>query len=237
MDPRSTRDCGGWSPPPSHPGAPGRLRPRVERVTDELLARMDREDVIGRLTSPGEELSRDDLMATCLLLFVAGFETTVNLIGNGVPALLRNPDQLERFHADPELALNLVEEVLRYDPSVQRTGRMVRRELELGGTTLRPGEMVLFMLAAANRAPEVFPRPDRFDIGRDRAREHLAFSAGIHCCLGASLSRMEGDVAFRALRERPPHMRLAGPVRRRPTQIVRGPPHMPMRLEPVANPV
>jgi cytochrome P450 len=299
------------------PRALGQLRPRVERVTDELLGRMDREatvdlvdsfaaplpiqvicellgvphterarfarwgavvgatvarvdsvrqahqlrrtltemneffdeliasrrghageDVIGQLTSSREELSRDDLMATCLLLFVAGFETTVNLIGNGVLALLRNPDQLERFHADPELAPNLVEEVLRYDPPVQRTGRVVQQELEFGGTALRPGEMVLFLLAAANRDPEVFRRPDRFDIGRDRAREHLAFSAGIHYCLGASLSRMEGDVAFRALRERLPRMRLAAPVRRRPSQIVRGPLHMPLRLEqPVSNPV
>jgi cytochrome P450 len=131
-----------------------------------------------------------------------------------------------------------VEEVLRYDPPVQRTGRVVQQELEFGGTALRPGEMVLFLLAAANRDPEVFRRPDRFDIGRDRAREHLAFSAGIHYCLGASLSRMEGDVAFRALRERLPRMRLAAPVRRRPSQIVRGPLHMPLRLEqPVSNPV
>jgi cytochrome P450 len=208
----------------------------LNQFFDELIAsRRGRrgEDLIGQLSTAEEPLSHHDLMATCLLLFVAGFETTVNLIGNGVLALLRHPGQLERFQADPGLAPNLVEEVLRYDPPVQRTARIAQAEVELDGGRLEPGDMVMFLLAGANHDPEVFERPHRFDIGRPNAREHLAFAAGIHYCLGAALARIEGDVAFRALHQRLPRLRLAGPVRRRPSQIIRGALHLPLRQQPV----
>jgi cytochrome P450 len=150
-------------------------------------------------------------MATCQLLFVAGFETTVNLIGNGVLALLAHPDQLDRLRGEPELAPNLVEETLRWDPPVQRTGRTVQRDVEAAGIVLHPGELVIMVLGAANRDPEVFERPGNFDIGRPNAREHLAFAAGIHYCLGAGLARLEGEIAFRALADRLPPSSSAAP--------------------------
>jgi len=211
----------------------------LNQFFDELIAlrrRKPADDLVSQLVTGEEPLSRRDLLATCQLLFVAGFETTVNLIGNGVMALLAHPDQLDRLRADPELAANLTEEVLCFDPPVQRTGRTVQHELEVDGTTLRPGTIVLMVLAAANRDPEVFERPHEFDIGRANAREHLAFAAGIHYCLGASLARLEGEIAFRALAERLPHLEIDGPVRRRQSQIVRGPLHLPVRRRAAAVP-
>jgi cytochrome P450 len=196
----------------------------------ELRRREPGEDLLSQLLLAEEPLEPRDVMATCLLLFVAGFETTVNLIGNGVLALLRHPEQLERVRERPELAPDLVEEVLRFDAPVQRTGRTVFTEFEAGGTVLPEGQIVLFLLGGANRDPEVFERPREFDVGRPNAREHLAFAAGIHYCLGAALARLEGEVAFRGLVERLPTLELAGPVRRRPSQIIRGPLHLPLRV-------
>jgi cytochrome P450 len=211
----------------------------LNQFFDELIALRRREpadDLVSQLVAGEDPLTRRDLLATCQLLFVAGFETTVNLIGNGVIAFLAHPDQLDRLRADPELAANATEEVLRFDPPVQRTGRTVQDEVEAAGTTLRPGTIVLMVLGATNRDPEVFERPHEFDIGRPNAREHLAFAAGIHYCLGASLARLEGEVVFKLLAERLPYLEIDGPLQRRQSQIVRGPLHMRVRRLAAAAP-
>ena len=165
-----------------------------EDVTSALIAAEDR----------GEALSAEELVACCVLLLFAGHETTTHLMGNGLLALLRHPDQLADFRAhldDPELAASAVEEMLRYDgPSLSQV-RVMAEDAELEGKRLRQGERVFLMLAAANRDPRVFADPDRFDIRRSDNR-HLTFGFGIHFCLGAPLARMEGQVAFPALLRR-----------------------------------
>jgi cytochrome P450 len=197
-----------------------RRRAPGDRVIDTLIA--------GSQTEGG--LTDRELMATAILLLIAGFETTVNLIGNGVLTMLRHPAELARFRQDPTLAANLVEEVLRYEPSVQMTARMVRRDTDLGGRRLHRGALLIVALGGANRDPAVFADPDRFDITRANAREHLSFAAGIHHCLGAALARLEGEVALRALFERYPDLGLNGTVRRGRGLILRGPSRLPVRL-------
>ena len=145
----------------------------------------------------GDQLTEEELVATCILLLVAGHETTANLIANGVLALLRHPDQLAALRADPSLVGAAVDEILRYDPPVQVTGRVVTQPITIGDVTLPEGGVLLLLLAAANRDPEVFADPDRFDIGRD-ARKHLSFAAGAHFCLGAPLAKLEASVALTA---------------------------------------
>jgi cytochrome P450 len=154
----------------------------------------------------GRQLDDSDVLATCVLLLNAGHETTVNLIGNAVLALLRHPEQFGRLRRDPALAGPAVEEVLRYDAPVQMTTRVARRHGRIGDADVRPGDMVLLLLGAANRDPDVYPDPGRFDIGRSHAAPHLSFSAGPHFCLGAGLARLEVAIAlelFGALSARP----------------------------------
>jgi cytochrome P450 len=146
-------------------------------------------------------LDADELIATCVLLLVAGHETTVGLISNAVLALLRNPGQLAALVADPDLAASAVEETLRYDPPVQLTGRIARGGLTIDDLEPRNGAVLLLLLAATGRDPAVFAEPDVFDIRR-RARAHLAFAAGPHFCLGAPLARLEATIALRAIAER-----------------------------------
>ncbi len=175
--------------------------------------RRPRQDLLSGLIAAeeaGERLTWEELFATLILLFLAGHETTVNLIGNGALALLRHPDQLERLRADPALGPSAVEELLRYDSPVHVTARIATTGLEVGGTRIDAGEQVIAVVAAANRDPEAFGDPDRLDVGRTDNR-HLSFSAGMHYCLGASLARLEGEVAFGALLRRFPRLALAGP--------------------------
>ncbi|KIL42340.1 hypothetical protein SD70_01240 [Gordoniibacillus kamchatkensis] len=170
-----------------------------------------REDMISDLIAAQEQadaLTDQELIATCVLLLVAGHETTVNLIGNSVLTLLNHPEQHARLLEKPELAASAVEEVLRYESPVQMTSRLASADCEIGGRTIRQGQSVNVMLGAANRDPAKFERPDRFDIGRSPNR-HLAFASGPHFCLGAPLARMEGELAMAALLERFPQMRLA----------------------------
>ncbi|MGW0905302.1 cytochrome P450 [Streptomyces sp. NPDC002853] len=158
-----------------------------------------RQDLISHLLQveeDGQRLDEDDVLATCVLLLNAGHETTVNLIGNAVLALLRHPGQFDRLRADPTLAPAVVEEVLRHDAPVQMTTRVAREHGTIGDAEVRPGDTVLFLLGAANRDPGVYPDPDRFDIGRAPAAAHLAFSAGPHFCLGAGLARLEVAIAL-----------------------------------------
>jgi cytochrome P450 len=170
-----------------------------------------RDDLLSALVAVsdgGTMLSEDDLLATCVLLLVAGHETTVNLIGNGTLALLRNPDQLAWFRDHPEESAAAVEELLRYDPPVQLTIRAALEDRDVGGTTVRKGEPVLLIIGAANRDPGAFRDPDRLDLtryagdGRAGAPRHLAFGHGIHFCLGAPLARLEGGIALRRLFQR-----------------------------------
>ena len=145
-------------------------------------------------------------MTLVVTLFVAGHETTMNLIGNGLLALLRNPDQLAALREDPGLGRNAVDELLRYDSPVQLTARVAREPVEIGGKSVQPGEFVIAVLGAANRDPEVFPDPDRLDVTRPEIR-HVSFGHGAHFCLGAPLARLEGQVAFTALLRRFPNLR------------------------------
>jgi len=158
----------------------------------------------------GDRLTEGELLATCVLLFIAGHETTVNLIGNGLLALLRHPEELERLRSEPALIGSAVEELLRFDSPVQRTARITNAEVEVGGKTLPPGAFVVTAIGAANRDPRHFPDPDRLDIGRSENR-HIAFGFGIHFCLGAPLARVEGQLALGTLMRRMPKLRLASP--------------------------
>jgi cytochrome P450 len=173
----------------------------------------------------GSKLSNDELYANIILLFGAGHETTVNLIGNGLLALYRNPDQLALLKADPSLISNAIEEFLRYDSSVQMTGRTALEDIEdLGGRRIPRGESVLCLLGSANRDPAVYPdRPDRLDITRPRIRP-LSFGGGIHLCLGAQLARIEAEVAISTLLRRLPELRLddAENPEWRPSFVLRG---------------
>lgn len=199
---------------------------------DQHIARLRRdpgEDILSTLVASGE-LDDYALKATASLLMGAGFETTVNLIGNGVVQLVRHPDQLARLRDEPDLWPNAVEEVLRLDSPVHTTARTAHEDVELGGVRLRKGHTVVLSLAGANRDPKVFTDPTRFDVGRSNAREHLSFSNGIHVCLGAALARMEGTYALRALFERFPDLRLDGAPRRRELFTLHGYSRMPVDL-------
>src|SRR5581483_869531 len=153
----------------------------------------------------GDRLTEDELLANCILLFSAGHETTVNLIGNGLLALFRHPEQRQLLQAQPNLIPSAVEEFLRYDGSVQLTGRTPKEDVEIGGTLIRQGERVMTVLAAANRDPAQFSDPDRLDITR-KDNHHVAFGHGIHFCLGASLARAEGQIAIGTVLRRMPRL-------------------------------
>jgi cytochrome P450 len=174
------------------------------------------DDMISRLVhaeEDGDVLDEDEILATVFLMYLAGHVTTVNLIGNGVVALLTHPDQLSKFKANPELAKGVVEETLRYWGPVDFIGRRIAREdVEVGGTVISKGEQATTSLASANRDPERFANPDVFDITRPDANRHVAFGKGIHVCLGAPLARVEGHVAFDTLFRRYPELRLAVPA-------------------------
>lgn len=180
----------------------------------------------------GQGLTESELKATAGLVLAAGFETTVNLLGNGIALLHDHPDERARVVADPSLWTNVVEEALRLDPPVLLTGRMAIRDTELAGQRIGAGSMVTAILGGANRDPEVFPDPLRFDVGRANARDHIAFSAGRHHCLGAQLARMEGEVGLRAIWDRFPDLRLEPGARRRETRILRGFETLPATLRP-----
>jgi hypothetical protein len=182
------------------------------------------------LRDEGETLNDVELRSIALLVVGAGFETTVNLLGNAVVLFDEHPDQLEALRNDPSQWENAVDEVLRYDSPVQLTVRVAGEDTEVCGIPVQRGRFVSLMLAGANRDPQMFADPDRFDVTRENARDHLAFSAGIHYCLGASLARLEGAVALRMLYERFPGLTMAGQKVRRPLRVLRGYEHLPVRL-------
>lgn len=178
----------------------------------------------------GRHLDADELMATALLLFGAGFETTVNLIANGTVLLLEHPAERAELAADPSRWPNAVEEILRYESPVQTTVRLAAEDVEVGGVRLPARSVVAVLLAGANRDPKVFTDPNRFDVRRANAREHVAFSSGGHFCLGAHLARAEGEIGLRMLFERYPDLALAGVPVRRKTRTLRGWASLPVAL-------
>jgi cytochrome P450 len=194
------------------------LREFIDYLKDlfDRKRRTPTDDMISRLVhveEDGDILDEDEVLATVFLMFLAGHVTTVNLVGNGVVALLTHPDELAKLKADPELAKGVVEETLRYWGPVDFIGRRIAREdVEVGGTMIPTGEQATVSLASANRDPERFANPDAFDITRSDANRHVAFGKGIHVCLGAPLARVEGQVAFSTLFRRYPELRLAVPA-------------------------
>jgi len=205
----------------------------LERLFGKLFALRRSEpqdDIISRLATAGDDqVKPGEILPLCVLLLVAGFETTVNLIGNAVLALLGHPEQWRALCADPPaMAAKAVEETLRYDPPVQLTSRVALESVELDGKTISPGQWVVTLIGGANRDPEAYDSPGTFDIHRVAAADHLAFSSGIHYCLGQPLARLEATIALRLLAERMPGLSQAGPIRRRNTSTIRGPARLPV---------
>ena len=174
------------------------------------------DDLISRLVAAeedGDTLSPEELLSMVFVVYVAGFVTTVNLIGNGVMALLTHPAELAKFKANPELAANVVEETLRYwGPAESTLPRIAMQDLQIGDTVIRRGEAMQAGLASMNRDPERFVHPEVYDIERPDANRHVAFGKGVHVCLGAPLARLEGRIAFETLFRRYPDLRLAVPA-------------------------
>jgi len=199
----------------------------------EERRRAPRQDLISdlvRAQEAGDQLSMPELLATCRVILTAGHETTVNLIGNGMLALLNHPGERDRLIADPSLMPGAVEELLRYDSPVQMTLRFTFEETVIGGQTAKPGDLVVALLGAANRDPEVFADPDRLDVTRKNASQHLSLGGGIHYCLGAALARLEGEIAIGAILRRRPNLALDGtPLTWRRNVVLRGVTSLPVR--------
>ncbi|EYF07782.1 putative cytochrome P450 hydroxylase [Chondromyces apiculatus DSM 436] len=189
------------------------------RTSDDLISRLV------HAQEDGDVLSEDELLSMVFIIYLAGHVTTVNLIGNGVFALLTHPEQLARFKAAPELSKQVVEETLRFYPPVDAvTGRVATEDVEVSGTQIPRGSHVFVGLASASHDPKRFACPEAFDLERADANRHLSFGKGIHLCLGAPLARVEGQVAFETLFRRCPELRLAVPAEemRWGRQVLRG---------------
>ncbi len=200
------------------------IRERTHAPQDDLIS------ALVQAHEGSDKLNEDELYAMCILLLAAGNETTTNLIGNGMLALLRNPRQLDRLRREPALIDNAVEELLRYDSPVQMSGRVAMEDMTIGGRQIRKGDFVAVLFGAANRDPEQFEQPERLELGRANIR-HLSFGQGMHYCLGAPLARVEGQIAITELLRRMPGLRLAGRPRWRTTILLRG-----LQTLPVAFP-
>ncbi|MCG7595512.1 cytochrome P450 [Mycobacterium sp. PSTR-4-N] len=207
----------------------------LTRHLDEL-ARNPGDDLMSQLiqasaaADESARLSQRELLATAGLVLAAGFETTVNLLGNGIRMLLQTPEHLETLAARPELWPTAVEEILRLDSPVQMSARFARKDVDIAGTRIARGELIILHLAGANRDPKVFTDPHRFDLERENAGKHLSFSGGRHFCLGAALARSEGEVGLRTFFERYPGAKLAGEAHRRDTRVLRGWSTLPITL-------
>jgi len=191
-----------------------------------------REDLISALIAAeedGDQLTTDEIVATCNLLLIAGHETTVNLIANAILAMQREPGHWAALAADPDRAAEIIEETLRYDPPVQLAGRTAGEEMTIGGVTVPKGDTMMLLLAAAQRDPSAFGQPDTFDPSRDDLR-HLAFGHGVHFCLGAPLARLEARVALTAVTRRYPRATLAAEPPYKPNVTLRGMASLPLAL-------
>ena len=203
---------------------------------DEVVAERRRhlgDDLLSQLLlveEAGDRLSTAELRAFVVLLYVAGHETTVNLIGNGLLALLRHPDELRRWRDDPALDASAVDELLRFDGPVQQTVRIPLQTVRYGDVEVSPGATVMTVLGAANHDPARFEQPAVLDLGRSNASRHLAFAAGIHYCLGASLAKLEASVAITAIIRRFPDVQLAGAPHWRDRLTIRGVDRLPLAV-------
>lgn len=200
------------------------------------LRRAPGDDLMSQLiqaSADGARLDDVELRATAGLVLAAGFETTVNLLGNGMRLLLDTPEQLAKLRERAELWPNAVEEILRLESPVALNARVARDDTVVAGTPIQGGDLVVIYLAGANRDPAVFEDPHRFDVERPNANKHLSFSTGRHFCLGAALARAEGEVGLRTFFERFPDVRLAGAGSRRDTRVLRGWATLPVNLGPV----
>ncbi len=224
---------------------------RVERgiagfnswLADHLqhLRRSPGDDLMSQLiqvaeSGPEAYLDEQELRAIAGLVLAAGFETTVNLLGNGIRLLLDAPDQLQTLREQPQLWPNAVEEILRLESPVQLTARVARTDTAIRDTPIKQGALVVVYLAGANRDPAVFAEPHRFEVERDNANRHLAFSGGRHFCLGAALARAEGEVGLKTFFDRFPDARTAGAGSRRDTRVLRGWSRLPVALAPSRQP-
>jgi cytochrome P450 len=200
----------------------------------ELRRREPQDDIVSRIVAAeGTQIMPSEMQSMCALLLVAGFETTVNAIGNGVLALLGHPGQWQALCADPAgLAPRAASEALRFDPPVQLTERLALEPMELEGQAISRGQSVLTLIGAANRDPEAFDHPDAFDLHRDGPADNLAFSSGIHYCAGQPLARLELTIALQLLAERMPGLARAGKLERRNSNIIRGPIRVPVTAGP-----
>jgi cytochrome P450 len=210
----------------------GHLQQLRRAPGDDLMSQVIRSAESGTAET---HLDEAELRAIAGLVLAAGFETTVNLLGNGIRMLLDTPELLETLRRRPELWPNAVEEILRLDSPVQLTARVALKDVELAGRQIEAGELVVVYVAAANRDPKVFPDPHRFDIERPNSGRHLAFSGGRHFCLGAALARAEGEVGLRTFFERFPEVRAAGTGSRRATRVLRGWSTLPVTLGPARS--
>ncbi|GAA1854413.1 cytochrome P450 [Pseudonocardia ailaonensis] len=196
-----------------------------------------KDDLVSGLTQvydSGDVLSESEMLATCVTMLIAGHETTVNMVGNGLLAFARNPGQLALVRENPELAGPTVDEVLRYDSPVHMTTRTAKRELTVGDRTFPEGHNVCVLVGSANRDPRAFPDPDAFDVtryaGTAPTPRHLGFALGIHYCMGAALARLEGEILFRELARRVHTPDLAGEPVYRPNLLIRGLRELPLTL-------
>jgi cytochrome P450 len=181
-----------------------------ERVIE--LRRQPQEHLLSALVQAeeqGDRLTEDELFANCVLLMIAGHETTTNLIGNGLLALLQHPAQLEELRLNPDLIASAVEELVRYESPVQKMGRIALADIQIGGKEIQKGQLVVFSFAAANRDPEVFASPNELELAR-KPNRHLSFGHGLHYCVGAALARLEGQITINTVLRRLPKLRLAG---------------------------
>ena len=210
--------------------ADAELRTTFATLLDRRRADPGNDLVSALVAEQGKEITAAELSALVRLLLIAGFETTVNAIGNGMHWLLANPAQWDLLVTDPGRAPAVVEEVLRFDPPVQQTARVANQPTEVGNVLVTRNQWVITLLAAANRDPETYPEPNRFDIARESPVEHLAFSGGIHYCLGSPLARLELTQAFRALAEQFPRIRQTAPITMRPGTTLRGPLRFPVAV-------
>ena len=219
------------------------MQARAQQATLELVEYFNRvidareaeprDDLITALVQAeedGKKLRREDVLAFCILLLVAGNETTTNLIGNGLAALLDHPEALTALREDADRIPDAIEEMLRFDSPVQGLARFATRDVELNGARIGKGDIVLAMVGAANRDPEAFANPDAFDLERGGGR-HLSFGQSIHYCLGAPLARLEADIVFRALLGRFAEIEVVqGGIERGCTLLLRGPAAFPVKV-------
>lgn len=211
----------------------------LKQLIDQFTAAPEDNLISVLVQTDGEEdpLTANEIMATCVLLLFGGHETTTSLISSGVLALLQHPDQRALLAARPELITSAVEEILRYDGPAKAVMRVAVDEVVMNGHTIRPGDKVFLLTGAANRDPDVFADPDRFDITRD-PNPHIGFGVGLHYCLGASLARMEGAVAIPAVLSRYPGLQLvdASELRWQPLMLNRALEELPVRTGSLAQP-